>query len=137
MHPSVFFLLVDAREQRQRDLDDDEENEMDRGRQRKVKSGATKGNNSSNASNSTPGYNPFQEYEGQKRWNKNGGGGGFPRFYNQNFRQNFQQRNKFKFNRFGGPGSAKFQQQRALQRHLAAGGGFSRRQPTAQQQQQS
>ncbi|XP_052845456.1 ubiquitin carboxyl-terminal hydrolase 36 isoform X1 [Drosophila gunungcola] len=130
-------LLVDAREQRQRDLDDDEENEMDRGRQRKVKSGATKGNNSSNASNSTPGYNPFQEYEGQKRWNKNGGGGGFPRFYNQNFRQNFQQRNKFKFNRFGGPGSAKFQQQRALQRHLAAGGGFSRRQPTAQQQQQS
>ncbi|XP_017070964.1 ubiquitin carboxyl-terminal hydrolase 36 [Drosophila eugracilis] len=128
-------LLVDAREQRQRDLDDDEENEMDRGRQRKVKS--AKGNNSSNASNSTPGYNPFQEYEGQKRWNKNGGGGGFPRFYNQNFRQNFQQRNKFKFNRFGGPGSAKFQKQRALQRHLAAGGGFNRRQPSAQQQQQS
>ncbi|EDW93538.2 ubiquitin carboxyl-terminal hydrolase 36 isoform X1 [Drosophila yakuba] len=128
-------LLVDAREQRQRDLDDDEENEMDRGRQRKVKSsGSAKANN---ASNSTPGYNPFQEYEGQKRWNKNGGGGGgFPRFYNQNFRQNFQQRNKFKFNRFGGPGSAKFQQQRALQRHLAAGGGFSRRQPSAQQQQQ-
>ncbi|XP_026833349.1 ubiquitin carboxyl-terminal hydrolase 36 isoform X2 [Drosophila erecta] len=127
-------LLVDAREQRQRDLDDDEENEMDRGRQRKVKSGSAKGNN---ASNSTPGYNPFQEYEGQKRWNKNGGGGGgFPRFYNQNFRQNFQQRNKFKFNRFGGPGGAKFQQQRALQRHLAAGGGFSRRQPSAQQQQQ-
>ncbi|XP_070854200.1 ubiquitin carboxyl-terminal hydrolase 36-like [Drosophila suzukii] len=81
-------LLVDAREQRQRDLDDDEENEMDRGRQRKVKSGSAKGNNSSNASNSTPGYNPFQEYEGQKRWNKNGGGGGgFSRFYNQNFRQ--------------------------------------------------
>ncbi|XP_016969554.2 ubiquitin carboxyl-terminal hydrolase 36 isoform X1 [Drosophila rhopaloa] len=129
-------LLVDARDQRQRDQDDDEENEMDRGRQRKVKSGAAKGNISSNASNSTPGYNPFQEYEGQKRWNKNSGGGGFPRFYNQNFRQNFQQRNKFKFNRFGGPGSAKFQQQRALQRHLAAGGGFNRRQPTAQQQQQ-
>ncbi|XP_043650562.1 ubiquitin carboxyl-terminal hydrolase 36 [Drosophila teissieri] len=127
-------LLVDAREQRQRDLDDDEENEMDRGRQRKVKSSASAKAN--NASNSTPGYNPFQEYEGQKRWNKNGGGGGFPRFYNQNFRQNFQQRNKFKFNRFGGPGSAKFQQQRALQRHLAAGGGFSRRQPSAQQQQQ-
>ncbi|XP_017048590.1 LOW QUALITY PROTEIN: ubiquitin carboxyl-terminal hydrolase 36 [Drosophila ficusphila] len=127
-------LLVDAREQRQRDLDDDEENEMDRGRQRKVKSGSAKG---SNSSNSTPGYNPFQEYEGQKRWNKNGSSGGFPRSYNQNFRQNFQQRNKFKFNRFGGPGSAKFQQQRALQRHLAAGGGFSRRQPTAQQQQQS
>ncbi|XP_037718734.1 ubiquitin carboxyl-terminal hydrolase 36 isoform X3 [Drosophila subpulchrella] len=132
-------LLVDAREQRQRDLDDDEENEMDRGRQRKVKSGSAKGNNSSssNASNSTPGYNPFQEYEGQKRWNKNGGGGGgFPRFYNQNFRQNYQQRNKFKFNRFGGPGSTKFQRQ-ALQRHMAAGGGFNRRQPSAQQQQQS
>ncbi|XP_032575140.1 ubiquitin carboxyl-terminal hydrolase 36 [Drosophila sechellia] len=127
-------LLVDAREQRQRDLDDDEENEMDRGRQRKVKSGSAKGNN---ASNSTPGYNPFQEYEGQKRWNKNGGGGGFSRFYNQNYRQNFQQRNKFKFNRFGGAGSAKFQQQRALQRHLSAGGGFSRRQPSAQQQQQT
>ncbi|XP_017012355.2 ubiquitin carboxyl-terminal hydrolase 36 isoform X1 [Drosophila takahashii] len=128
-------LLVDAREQRQRDLDDEEENEMDRGRQRKVKSGsAAKGNNSSN---STPGYNPFQEYEGQKRWNKNGGGGGgFPRFYNQNFRQNFQQRNKFKFNRFGGPGGSKFQRQ-AMQRHLAAGGGFNRRQPSAQQQQQS
>ncbi|KAH8270496.1 hypothetical protein KR018_010820 [Drosophila ironensis] len=135
-------LLADAREQQQRDLDDDEENDMDRGRQRKVKSGAAK------ASNSTPGYNPFQEYEGQKRWNKNGsggggGGGGFSRFYqnqnqSQNFRQNFQQRNKFKFNRFGGPGSAKFQHQRALQRHLAAGGGFTRRQPThaAQQQQQ-
>ncbi|XP_065720552.2 ubiquitin carboxyl-terminal hydrolase 36 isoform X3 [Drosophila suzukii] len=130
-------LLVDAREQRQRDLDDDEENEMDRGRQRKVKSGSAKGNNSSNASNSTPGYNPFQEYEGQKRWNKNGGGGGgFSRFYNQNFRQNYQQRNKFKFNRFGGPGSTKFQRQ-ALQRHMAAGGGFNRRQPSAQQQQQS
>ncbi|KMY97788.1 ubiquitin carboxyl-terminal hydrolase 36 isoform X3 [Drosophila simulans] len=127
-------LLVDAREQRQRDLDDDEENEMDRGRQRKVKSGSAKGNN---ASNSTPGYNPFQEYEGQKRWNKNGGGGGFSRFHNQNYRQNFQQRNKFKFNRFGGQGSAKFQQQRALQRHLSAGGGFSRRQPSAQQQQQT
>ncbi|KAH8364174.1 hypothetical protein KR084_003451 [Drosophila pseudotakahashii] len=127
-------LLVDAREQRQRDLDDEEENEMDRGRQRKVKSGSAKGNNSSN---STPGYNPFQEYEGQKRWNKNGGGGGgFPRFYNQNFRQNFQQRNKFKFNRFGGPGGSKFQRQ-AMQRHLAAGGGFNRRQPSAQQQQQS
>ncbi|KAH8296148.1 hypothetical protein KR054_002351 [Drosophila jambulina] len=131
-------LLVDAREQRQRDQDDDEENEMDRGRQRKVKTGGSaKGNGSgSNSSNSTPGYNPFQEYEGQKRWHKNGGGGGgFPRFYNHNFRQNFQQRNKFKFNRFGGQGSAKFQQ-RALQRHLAAGGSFSRRQPTAQQQQQ-
>ncbi|KAH8246213.1 hypothetical protein KR038_005211 [Drosophila bunnanda] len=133
-------LLVDAREQRQRDQEDDEENEMDRGRQRKVKSGgSTKGNGSgSNSSNSTPGYNPFQEYEGQKRWHKNGGGGGgggFPRFYNQNFRQNFQQRNKFKYNRFGGQGSAKFQQ-RALQRHLAAGGGYTRRQPTAQQQQQ-
>ncbi|KAH8242438.1 hypothetical protein KR032_006523 [Drosophila birchii] len=128
-------LLVDAREQRQRDQDDDEENEMDRGRQRKVKSGGSaKGGNSSN---STPGYNPFQEYEGQKRWHKNGGGGGggYPRSYNQNFRQNFQQRNKFKFNRFGGQGSAKFQQ-RALQRHLAAGGGYTRRQPTAQQQQQ-
>ncbi|KAH8351433.1 hypothetical protein KR059_002399 [Drosophila kikkawai] len=128
-------LLVEAREQRQRDQDDDEENEMDRGRQRKVKSGGSaKG---SNSSNSTPGYNPFQEYEGQKRWHKNGGGGGgFPRSYNQNFRQNFQQRHKFKFNRFGGQGSAKFQQ-RALQRHLAAGGGFTRRQhPTGHQQQQ-
>nr|B3M3M6.1 RecName: Full=Ubiquitin carboxyl-terminal hydrolase 36; AltName: Full=Deubiquitinating enzyme 36; AltName: Full=Protein scrawny; AltName: Full=Ubiquitin thioesterase 36; AltName: Full=Ubiquitin-specific-processing protease 36 [Drosophila ananassae] len=128
-----FSLLADARDQRQRDLADDEENEMDRGRQRKVKSGSAK------ISNSTPGYNPFMEFENQKRWHKNGGGGGFPRFYqNQNFRQGFQQRNKFKFNRFGGPGSAKFQQQRALQRHLAAGGGFTRRQPThsAQQQQQ-
>ncbi|XP_017100132.2 ubiquitin carboxyl-terminal hydrolase 36 isoform X1 [Drosophila bipectinata] len=126
-------LLADAREQRQRDIADDEENDMDRGRQRKVKSGSAK------ISNSTPGYNPFMEFENQKRWHKNGGGGGFPRFYqNQNFRQGFQQRNKFKFNRFGGPGSAKFQQQRALQRHLAAGGGFTRRQPThaAQQQQQ-
>ncbi|XP_020798036.1 ubiquitin carboxyl-terminal hydrolase 36 isoform X1 [Drosophila serrata] len=131
-------LLVDAREQRQRDQDDDEENEMDRGRQRKVKTGGSAKGSGSNSSNSTPGYNPFQEYEGQKRWHKNGGGGGggsFPRFYNQNFRQNFQQRNKFKYNRFGGQGSAKFQQ-RALQRHLAAGGGYTRRQPTAQQQQQ-
>ncbi|KAH8379928.1 hypothetical protein KR009_008085 [Drosophila setifemur] len=130
-------LLAEAREQRQRDLEDEDENEMDRGRQRKAKSGSAKTSNGSNSS--TPGYNPFQEYEGQKRWHKNGSGGGsFPRFYNQNFRQNFQQRNKFKFNRFGGPGSAKFQQQRALQRHLAAGGGFTRRQAThtAQQQQQ-
>ncbi|KAH8415659.1 hypothetical protein KR222_007644 [Zaprionus bogoriensis] len=136
-------LLVDAREQRQRDEEDDEENEMDRGRQRKVKSASASASmKGMNNSNSTPGYNPFQEYETQKRWhnNKSGGGGGsFPRFYNQNYRQNFQQRNKFKYNRFGG--GAKFQQQRALQRHLATGGGFTRRQHQSagqqQQQQQS
>ncbi|XP_030380316.1 ubiquitin carboxyl-terminal hydrolase 36 isoform X2 [Scaptodrosophila lebanonensis] len=115
-------LEAEAREQRQRDQEDDEENEMDRGRQRKVKS-ATK------SVNSTPGYNPFQEYqENQKRWHKpSNGGGGYPRAYNQNYRQNFQQRNKFKFNRFSGSAGSKFQQ-RALQRHLAAGGGFTRRQ---------
>lgn len=129
-------LLAEAREQRQREAEDDEENEMDRGRQRKIKSASTK------STNSTPGYNPFQEYESQKRWHgsKSGGGGSFPRFYNQSYRQNFQQRNKFKYNRFGGGGGAKFQQQRALQRHLAAGGGFTRRQQSAgaqQQQQQS
>nr|Q2LZB1.2 RecName: Full=Ubiquitin carboxyl-terminal hydrolase 36; AltName: Full=Deubiquitinating enzyme 36; AltName: Full=Protein scrawny; AltName: Full=Ubiquitin thioesterase 36; AltName: Full=Ubiquitin-specific-processing protease 36 [Drosophila pseudoobscura pseudoobscura] len=125
-------LVAEAREQRQHDHDDEEENEMDRGRQRKVKSATAKAYNSS-----TPGYNPFQEYESQKRWHKSSNGGGsFPRYHNQNFRQNFQQRNKFKYNRFGGPGGAKFQQQRALQRHLASGGVFNRRQPTGQQQQQ-
>ncbi|TDG52767.1 hypothetical protein AWZ03_001000 [Drosophila navojoa] len=122
-------LLAEAREQRKRDAEDDEENEMDRGRQRKVKSASVKSNNS------IPGYNPFQEFESQKRWNGNKSGS-FPRFY-QNYRQNFQQRNKFKYNRFGG-GGAKFQQQRALQRHLSAGGGFTRRQhqSTGHQQQQ-
>nr|B4KXJ5.1 RecName: Full=Ubiquitin carboxyl-terminal hydrolase 36; AltName: Full=Deubiquitinating enzyme 36; AltName: Full=Protein scrawny; AltName: Full=Ubiquitin thioesterase 36; AltName: Full=Ubiquitin-specific-processing protease 36 [Drosophila mojavensis] len=122
-------LLAEAREQRKRDAEDDEENEMDRGRQRKVKSASVKSNNG------IPGYNPFQEFESQKRWNGNKSGS-FPRFY-QNYRQNFQQRNKFKYNRFGG-GGAKFQQQRALQRHLAAGGGFTRRQhqSTGHQQQQ-
>ncbi|EDW69346.2 ubiquitin carboxyl-terminal hydrolase 36 isoform X1 [Drosophila virilis] len=122
-------LLAEAREQRKRDAEDEEENEMDRGRQRKVKSASVKSNNS------TPGYNPFQEFENQKRWHSNKSGT-FPRFYHQNNRPNFQQRNKFKFNRFGG--GAKFQQQRALQRHLAAGGGFTRRQQqsTGQQQQQ-
>ncbi|XP_023180073.2 ubiquitin carboxyl-terminal hydrolase 36 [Drosophila hydei] len=122
-------LLAEAREQRKRDAEDDEENEMDRGRQRKVKSASVKCNNG------TPGYNPFQEFESQKRWNGNKSGS-FPRFY-QNYRQNFQQRNKFKYNRFGG-GGAKFQQQRALQRHLASGGGFTRRQhqSTGHQQQQ-
>lgn len=122
-------MLAEAREQRKRDAEDDEENEMDRGRQRKVKSASVKSNNG------IPGYNPFQEFESQKRWNGNKSGS-FPRFY-QNYRQNFQQRNKFKYNRFGG-GGAKFQQQRALQRHLAAGGGFTRRQhqSTGHQQQQ-
>ncbi|KAL7734046.1 hypothetical protein ACLKA6_011731 [Drosophila palustris] len=122
-------LLAEAREQRKRDEDDDEENEMDRGRQRKIKSASVKCNN-----NSTPGYNPFQEYEGQKRWHSNNHNksGSFPRFYHHNYRPNFQQRNKFKYNR-----GAKFQQQRALQRHLASGGGFTRRQhqSTGQQQQ--
>lgn len=99
---------------------------MDRGRQRKIKSASVK-------SNSTPGFNPFQEYESQKRWHS--GKGSFPRYYQHNYRQNFQQRNKFKYNRFGG-GGAKFQQQRALQRHLAAGGGFTRRQQSTGQQQQ-
>ncbi|XP_034481198.1 ubiquitin carboxyl-terminal hydrolase 36 isoform X2 [Drosophila innubila] len=126
-------LLSEAREQRKRDEDDDEENEMDRGRQRKIKSASVKCNN-----NSIPGYNPFQEYEGQKRWhgNNNNKSGGFPRFHHHNYRPNFQQRNKFKYNR-----GAKFQQQRALQRHLASGGGFTRRQHQSagqqQQQQQS
>ncbi|XP_022218721.2 ubiquitin carboxyl-terminal hydrolase 36 isoform X1 [Drosophila obscura] len=129
-------LVAEAREQRQRDHDDEEENEMDRGRQRKVKSATAKASNSS-----TPGYNPFQELESQKRWHKssNGSGGGgssFPRYHNQNFRHNFQQRNKFKFNRHGGPGGSKFQQQRGLQRHLAAGGGYNRRQSSQQQQPQ-
>ncbi|XP_034657587.1 ubiquitin carboxyl-terminal hydrolase 36 isoform X1 [Drosophila subobscura] len=132
-------LVAEAREQRQRDHEDEEENEMDRGRQRKVKSATVKASNSS-----TPGYNPFQEMESQKRWHKssNGGGGGGggggsnPRYHNQNYRHNFQQRNKFKFHRFSGPGGAKFQQQRGLQRHLAAGGGYNRRQTTGQQQQQ-
>ncbi|XP_060652138.1 ubiquitin carboxyl-terminal hydrolase 36 [Drosophila nasuta] len=126
-------LQAEAREQRKRDEDDDEENEMDRGRQRKIKSASVKCNN-----NSTPGYNPFQEYEGQKRWHGgNKSGGSFPpRFHHQNYRPNFQQRSKFKYNRFGS--GSKFQQQRALQRHLASGGGFTRRQQhqsSGQQQQ--
>ncbi|XP_064547368.1 ubiquitin carboxyl-terminal hydrolase 36 [Drosophila montana] len=122
-------LLAEAREQRKRDAEDEEENEMDRGRQRKIKSASVKCNNSA------PGYNPFQEFENQKRWHSNKSGT-FPRFHQQNYRPNFQQRNKFKYSRFGG--GAKFQQQRALQRHLAAGGGFTRRQQqsTGQQQQQ-
>ncbi|KAH8369731.1 hypothetical protein KR093_000742 [Drosophila rubida] len=128
-------LQAEARELRKRDEDDDEENEMDRGRQRKIKSASVKCNN-----NSTPGYNPFQEYEGQKRWHGGKSGSSFPpRFHHQNYRTNFQQRSKFKYNRFGG--GSKFQQQRALKRHLASGGGFSRRQHQSggqqQQQQQS
>ncbi|KAH8302503.1 hypothetical protein KR044_007554 [Drosophila immigrans] len=125
-------LQAEARDQRKRDEDDDEENEMDRGRQRKIKSASVKCNNN----NSTPGYNPFQEFEGQKRWHGgNKSGGSFPpRFHNQNYRPNFQQRSKFKYNRFGG--GSKFQQQRALKRHLASGGGFTRRQQSGGQQQQ-
>ncbi|XP_061392793.1 ubiquitin carboxyl-terminal hydrolase 36 [Musca vetustissima] len=82
-------IITDAREQRQRDWEDDEENEMDRGRQKKVKAPKDP-----HANAPTPGYNPFQEQENQKRWKRYhhvGGGGGF--------RQNFH-RNKFKFQRF-------------------------------------
>ncbi|XP_075163991.1 ubiquitin carboxyl-terminal hydrolase 36-like [Haematobia irritans] len=63
---------------------------MDRGRQKKVKAPKDQYNNTT-----TPGYNPFQEQDNQKRWkryNYMGGGGG-------GFRQNFH-RNKFKFQRF-------------------------------------
>ncbi|XP_032599261.1 ubiquitin carboxyl-terminal hydrolase 36 isoform X1 [Drosophila grimshawi] len=132
-------LLAEAREQRKRDDDDEEENEMDRGRQRKIKSASVKCG--SGATAAPPGYNPFQEYESQKRWHSNKSGS-YSRFYHHpNYRSNFQQRNKFKHNRFaGGGGGAKFQQQRALQRHLASGGGFTRRQhhqSSGQQQQQS
>ncbi|ALC43418.1 scny [Drosophila busckii] len=138
-------LLAEAREQRKRDEEDDEENEMDRGRQRKIKSVASPA--VSGKYSNTPGYNPFQEYEGQKRWHNNKSGSFSSRFSHQSsYRSNFQQRNKFKYNqhRFNGGsggGSAKFQQQRALQRHLASGGGFTRRQHQSngqqQQQQQS
>lgn len=85
-----FQIITDAREQRQRDWEDDEENEMDRGRQKKVKAPRDPYANAP-----TPGYNPFQEQENQKRWKRyhhTGGSGG-------GFRQNFH-RNKFKFQRF-------------------------------------
>ncbi|XP_046868131.1 ubiquitin carboxyl-terminal hydrolase 36 isoform X1 [Drosophila willistoni] len=136
-------LTADAQEQRQRDLDDDEENEMDRGRQRKVKTATANGKSSGNSNNTTPGYNPFQEYESQKRWH-NKSSNGPPRFYTQHasssYRSNFHQRNKFKCNRGGNGGGgsggiSKFDHRHGLQRHLAAGGGFPRR-PNANQQQQ-
>ena len=90
--PSLLHLqiLSESREQRQRDWEDEEENEMDRGRQKKVKMPKD------SYANRTPGFNPFQEQENQKRWKRyhhiGGGGGG-------SFRHNFQ-RNKFKFQRF-------------------------------------
>lgn len=89
-----FQIISDARDQRQRDWEDDEENEMDRGRQKKIKTPKDPYVNSHTST--TPGYNPFQEHDNQKRWKRyhNVGGGGAG-----GFRQNFH-RNKFKFQRF-------------------------------------
>lgn len=81
-------IISEAHEQRQRDWEDEEENEMDRGRQKKVKVPK----DPYAATTRTPGYNPFQEQENQKRWKRYHHGGG-------NYRHNFQ-RNKFKFQRF-------------------------------------
>ncbi|XP_023295644.2 ubiquitin carboxyl-terminal hydrolase 36 isoform X3 [Lucilia cuprina] len=85
-------IISEAREQRQRDWEDEEENEMDRGRQKKVKVPKDP-----YATTRTPGYNPFQEQENQKRWKRyhHVGSGGVGGGYRHNF-----QRNKFKFQRF-------------------------------------
>lgn len=79
---------------------------MDRGRQKKVK-----GPKDSYVTARTPGYNPFQEEENQKRWKRyhHGGNGG------TSYRHNFQ-RNKFKFQRF---------QHKFSKKNLIGGGGSS------------
>lgn len=65
----------ERREERKRHFNPDDE-EMDRGRMKKIKS------HRDYESRSNPGYNPFQEYQNGKSWNRSNGGGNYRRYYN-------------------------------------------------------
>ena len=87
----------ERRQERKRHLDPDDE-EIDRGRTKKIK------NHRDYENRPNAGYNPFQEYQNVKSWNRSIGG--YPRrnFYNTpshgrpRYSNNYRSQNNYRYN---------------------------------------